>query len=103
MFWMTLRKIILNSDFEIDTPIRSTTYVSSAQVAIFSHVDSSRTVDCVFCNVIGGEKFLAEKQSILMKPEESAGCHQTVFPRERVGSGHVTTGDETSQDYTFVS
>ena len=80
MFWMILRKIILNSDFEIDTPIRGTTYVSSAQVAIFSHIDNSRTVDCVFCNVIGGEKFLAEKQS---------GCHQTVFPRERerVGSG----------------
>ena len=30
------------------------------------------TTDCLFCNVIGGEI------SMLMKPEISAGCHQTL-------------------------
>ena len=36
--------------------------------------------------MIGGSKFLTEKQSTLMKPKESAEDHQTLFPRERVGT-----------------
>ena len=39
------------------------------------------TTDCLFYNVIGGEKCLSGKQSTLMKPEESAGCHQTLSRR----------------------
>ena len=36
------------------------------------------TTDCVFCNVIGGGKFLSRKYSTLMKPKGSAERHQTL-------------------------
>ena len=41
------------------------------------------TTDCLFCNVIGGEKFLS---GTLMKPEVSAGCHQTLSRRWGLGT-----------------
>ena len=43
------------------------------------------TTDCLFCNVIGGENFLSRKQPMLMKPEVSAGCHQTLSRRWSLG------------------
>ena len=43
------------------------------------------TTDCVFCNVIGREKFFSRK---LMKPEESVKRHQTFSLW--VGYGHET-------------
>ena len=39
------------------------------------------TTDCVFCNVIGGGKFLSRKYSTLMKPEGSAEHHQILSSR----------------------
>ena len=44
------------------------------------------TTDCLFCNVIGGEIFLSRKWSMLMKPEVSAGCHQTLSRRWGLGT-----------------
>ena len=41
------------------------------------------TTDCLFWNVIGGEIFLSRK---LMKPEVSAGCHQTLSRRWGLGT-----------------
>ena len=53
-----------------------------------TRLSSVASTDCVFCNVIGSWKFLARKQKALMKPKESAECHQTIS--SRVGSGHKT-------------
>ena len=36
------------------------------------------TTDCVFCNVIGGGKFLSRKSSTLMKPDGLVEHHQTL-------------------------
>ena len=44
------------------------------------------TTDCIFCNVIGTCKIVCRKQSMLMKPEGLAGCHQTLSS----WSGHKT-------------
>ena len=43
---------------------------------------------CFFCNVIGSWKITHRQQSMLMKPEGSVGCHQTLS--SQVGSGHET-------------
>jgi len=43
-----------------------------------TRLSSVASTDCVFCNVIGSWKFLARKQTALMKPKESAECHQTI-------------------------
>ena len=60
-------------------------------------ISSAATTDCVFCNVIGCRQISRGKAINLIKPEESAEGHQTLFPRERAGSGHETnTHPETS-------
>ena len=76
MFWMTLRKIILNSDFEIDTPIRGTTYISQHKWP-FSHA------------LIIVELLIAF--SAMWLAEENSSPKSNQF--ERVGSGDR---DETS-------
>ena len=58
------------------------------------------TTDCVFCNVIGGCKIVRQKQSTLMKPEGSAGCHQTLS--SRVGSGHETSVGHVLLHFQYV-
>ena len=54
------------------------------------------TTDCVFCNVIGGWKFLRRKQSMLIKPERSVKRHQTLS--SQVGSGHETRSGERGEE-----
>ena len=52
-------------------------------------ISGAATTDCVFCNVIGCCQIPRGKTMNLMKAEESAEGHQTLFSlvRER-GSGH---------------
>ena len=53
-----------------------------------TRLSSVASTDSVFCNVIGSWKFLARNQKVLMKPKESAECHQIIF--SQVVSGHKT-------------
>ena len=58
-------------------------------------ISGAATTDCVFCNVIGCRQIPRGKAINLMKPEESAEGHQTLFfPRKRAGSGHETTVED---------
>ena len=42
-------------------------------------ISGGATTDCVFCNVIGCHQIPPGKVINLMKPEESAEGHQTLF------------------------
>ena len=42
-------------------------------------ISGAVTTDCVFCNVIGSRRIPRGKAINLMKPEESAEGHQTLY------------------------
>ena len=42
-------------------------------------ISGAATTDCVFCNVIGCRRIPRGKAMNLMKPEESAEGHQTLY------------------------